>query len=170
LSVLYLLRHAKSSWDDPRLADHERPLAPRGRRACARLCAHVAAERIVPTLVICSSAARARETLARIEPALAGPHVEVEDGLYAASAATLLSRLKQIDDDVETVMVVAHNPGLHELALGLARSPGRLAEGFPTGALATLDNPGPWRELVPGSAELLDYVVPRELERGLTTD
>ena len=87
--TLYLLRHAKSSWDDPELADHDRPLAPRGLRNIAALAAHVRAKGISPSLILCSSAQRARETLAGVLPALdTEVEILIEDGLYGAGAAT----------------------------------------------------------------------------------
>jgi len=79
---LFVLRHAKSSWDDPGLADHDRPLAPRGRRATQAIAAHLDAAGIAPDLVLCSSARRARETLDGV--AVGGEHV-IESGLYDAS-------------------------------------------------------------------------------------
>ena len=160
---LYLLRHAKSSWDDPALADRDRPLAPRGEKAGNKLAKHLEQEKIRPALVLCSSARRTRETLERIAPGLGKTQVEIEDGLYAASEGELLARLRRIPDSVDSVMVIAHNPGLQDLALSLGGdSAAALAESFPTGALATLAVPS-WGELGDGSAELVAYVVPRAL-------
>jgi phosphohistidine phosphatase len=164
--TLYLLRHAKSSWDDPALADHQRPLAPRGRRDGKRVAEHLRAKEIEPELVLCSSAARTLETLELVRPALGDAPVAVEDELYGASSDQLLARIRTIDDEVGSVMVIAHNPGLEELALALA-SPSdereRLEEKFPTAALATLSLSGDWAALRPGSATLAAYVVPKQL-------
>ena len=86
---IHLLRRAKSSWDDPDLADHERPLAPRGRKAAKRMARHLEEAGVRPDLVLCSSSTRTRQTLERVAPALPdGVPVELEDGLYAASAST----------------------------------------------------------------------------------
>jgi phosphohistidine phosphatase len=167
---LYLLRHAKSSWDDPELRDRDRPLAPRGERAAVQLARHLARERVRPGLVLCSSAKRTRQTLKRILPAL-GKHVEVliEDELYAASADALLARLRRLPDSVSAVMVVGHNPGLQQLALALARDGPerpRVEDAFPTGALAILSvRRLTWAGLRPGDGEIVGYVVPRELPR-----
>ena len=165
---VYVLRHAKSSWDEPALADHDRPLAERGRRAGTAMCGHLRSEGIAPDLILCSTAVRARETLARIEPALGEPPVKVERGLYGASAAALMERLRRLPDGCESVLIIGHNPGLHDLALELARPrAGReeLAVKFPTAALATLElQIGSWRELGPGAAELTAFVRPRDLE------
>lgn len=167
---LLILRHAKSSWDDPGLGDHDRPLAPRGERAAKAMAGHLRRERIAPDLVLCSSARRTRETLDLIAPALAGDvTVSVEEDLYAASAGELLERLRAVDAEVEAVMLIGHNPGLEQLVLGLAGSGDDLVEvrrKYPTGALATLDFAGRWSDLAPGSAELTDFVKPKQLAKG----
>jgi phosphohistidine phosphatase len=144
MKQLYLLRHAKSSWKDTSLPDHDRPLAGRGRRAAKAIARHLREQRIEPELVLCSTARRARETLERLEPALGTPSVQVEGDLYAASAPQLLERLRNVPDKVESVMLIGHNPGLQELALDLARaSPAvrDVATKYPTAALATLAFP-----------------------------
>ena len=169
MSQLFVLRHAKSSWDDPALGDHDRPLAPRGRRAAKAMAGHLRRERIAPDLVLCSSARRTRETLDLIAPALGDDvAVSVEADLYAASAGDLLERLRAVADDIESVMLIGHNPGLEQLALRLATSGDDLPDmrrKFPTGALATLSFAGGWRDLAPGSAELIDFVKPKQLTK-----
>jgi phosphohistidine phosphatase len=158
---LLLLRHAKSSWDDPTLADHDRPLAPRGRQAAKRIGRHLRREEIAVSLVLCSSARRARETLDRVAP---GGRTEIESELYGASAGQLLERLRQVPDQAGTVMLVGHNPAIQDLLVSLVDEPGDLAaQKFPTGALATLAVSGPWRSLAPGRAELTALVTPRGL-------
>ena len=164
---LLLLRHAKSSWDDPGLADHERPLNPRGRRATEVVARHLRERGLVPELVLCSSAVRTRETLGGIEGALGDrASVAIEDELYDASAEVLLDRVRRIDDDVGSAMVIGHNPGVGQLALELAGGGEWIEEiraKFPTAALATLDWDGTWDELAPGRAELVDFVTPKGL-------
>jgi len=163
--TLYLLRHAKSSWDDPSLPDYERPLARRGRRACARLASHLQAELIEPQLVLCSSAVRARETLMRLALP-SSVEVRVEDSIYGASAAGLLAMLRALPESIESALVVGHDPGIQELALLLAR-PGGLRDEvrakFPTGALATLALTTSWGALTIDTAELTAFVTPRQL-------
>jgi phosphohistidine phosphatase len=147
---LYLLRHAKSSWDEPRLVDHDRPLAPRGRRAAKAMGRYLRRHEIEPDVILCSSATRARQTLER----LGLPDARIEPGLYGADAATLRGFIPETG----SAMLIGHNPGVQDLALSLARSGPRLAElaaKFPTGALATI-------ELDTG--ELIDFVRPRDLE------
>jgi phosphohistidine phosphatase len=164
---LYLLRHAKSSWEDPGLADHDRPLAPRGRRATKLVAKHLRREGLAPAFVLCSPAARTRETLECIAPALGDEvPVQVERELYGASDGDLLERLRAIPDTVESVMLIGHNPAVQGLALNLAGS-GRELESverkYPTGALATLTFKGSWRELGPDAAKLVGFVRPRDL-------
>jgi phosphohistidine phosphatase len=165
---LYLLRHAKSSWKENGLADHERPLAPRGRRAAKAIGRHLREQGIEPELVLCSTATRARETLERIEPLRGERRLRIEPELYAADAATLLGRIQQIPAAVRSVILIGHNPGLQELAVLLARhgpAARELEAKFPTGALATLAFPGrSWDALDRGTAELIDFIRPRDLE------
>jgi phosphohistidine phosphatase len=159
---LHLLRHAKSSWDDPGLPDHDRPLAPRGRKAAKLIGEHLRREEIAIELVLCSSARRARETLELVAPP---GEVRIEPELYGASAAGLIDRLRRLPDGLTSVMMIGHNPAFQDVAIALARDPGELATGkFPTGALVTLTVTGrPWSALAPGAAELVAFVKPREL-------
>ncbi len=164
---LYLLRHAKSSWDDPTLADRDRPLAPRGRRAAKVMAKHLGRKGISPELVLCSPSTRTRQTLKRLTPGLGKKaDVQIEPELYAAPARDLLEVLRKVPDEVESVMLIGHNPGIQDLALSLASAGSeipRLRSKFPTAALATLELDGTWRELAPGSAELVSMVRPKEL-------
>jgi phosphohistidine phosphatase len=159
---LVLLRHAKSSWADAGLADIDRPLSSRGRRAATLVGRYIRDHRIRPQLVLCSSAARTRQTLERlrIDPDAA---VAVEDELYGAGAQELLGRLRRITATVGTVLLIGHNPGIHDLAISLAGDPSRLGS-FPTAGLADLDIPtGTWDQLGPGKAALHAFVIPRML-------
>jgi phosphohistidine phosphatase len=166
VKLLFLLRHAKSSWADSGLSDRKRPLAPRGRRAARNLARYMQQEHIRPALVLCSSARRTRETVELLAPALGGVKVRVEDELYAASAAALLRRLRRVPARVPSVMVVGHNPGIQDLALALAARGDALAsvqEKLPTGALASLAFRKTWAALGKGDAELVGLVAPRDL-------
>ena len=167
MHTVYLLRHAKSSWSDPTLPDQDRPLARRGRRDAKRVAEHVVRLGIKPELVLCSASERTRETLELVRPAFgATSQVRLEAGLYAASADTLLERLRAVPEQVASVMLIGHNPGLHELAVALASTGTeleRLKAKFPTGALATLTLPkAPWGRLSPADAVLAAYVVPKQ--------
>jgi len=124
--------------------------------------------RIRPALILCSTSLRTRQTLEAIEPSLdQGCSVELVPELYAASERELLERLQAVPGSASSVMLIGHNPSLQQLALLLA-SQGtdltKLGEKFPTGALATLAvDSESWVALKPGDAELVDYVVPRDL-------
>jgi phosphohistidine phosphatase len=160
---VWLLRHTKSSWADPGLGDHDRPLAPRGRKAAKRIARWASDNEVRPELVLCSTALRARTTLDLILDGLGRPEVEIESGLYHASAPDLLGRLRAVPESVAAVLLIGHNPALHELASVLA-PPG--PEAFPTGALAELRLAiGTWTDVRPGCAELEKLVVPRSLPR-----
>jgi phosphohistidine phosphatase len=165
---LYLLRHAKSSWKDTSLSDHDRPLAARGRGAAKAIARHLRDHDLEPELVLCSTARRARETLDRILPGLGAPTVELEHDLYAASADALLQRLRRVPDTLASVMLIGHNPGLQDLALDLARPAPTLSElatKFPTAALATLEfRASSWQELDHETGEIVALVRPRDLD------
>lgn len=168
--TLHLLRHAKSSWDDPGLEDRDRPLAPRGRRAGRLLASHIEQHGIGVDLVLCSSALRARQTLELVLPALRGaPDVRTEERLYGAGVAGLLSRLRSVDESDRRVLLIGHNPALQDLAERLAGDGDAAARQalyrkFPTGALATLSVGSTWDSLSGGGAYLQSLVLPRGLE------
>jgi len=160
---LHILRHAKSSWGDPDLADHERPLAPRGEKAAVKIAEYVRSAEIAPGLVLSSTALRARQTLAALLPVLpAEAEIRIQDWLYGAGVGDVLTRLREVNEGVGSVLVVGHNPTLHELALALTCREDAL-ERFPTGALASVAFAVPWVDLAEGTAELEAFVIPREL-------
>ena len=169
MHTLHLLRHAKSSWDDDE-DDHRRTLDKRGREAAALVGKTLPKVAGDLDLVLCSTALRARETA---ELALRGykpaPRILYEEGLYLATSAMLLQRLRQLDEKNETVIVIGHNPGLHELAIALATpgSPGfsTLANGkFPTGVRVSFAIAGSWAEIDGTRHKLVDYVTVKSLD------
>lgn len=190
MPTLYLLRHAKSSWEAPTRHDHDRPLAPRGVRACAVIADHLRERGIAPDLVLCSTAVRARRTLEGVVDGFARlPRIYYEAAIYEASAATLIDLLRHLPatspvarsqtptpptggrdpDEPESLMLIGHQPGIGDLATSLAASGARLAElegKFPTAALATLELDRPWPDLEPGCARLAAFVKPKELAKG----
>jgi phosphohistidine phosphatase len=168
MRTVILLRHAKSSWSDSTLSDIDRPLAPRGERAARRIAKYMRKKSMHPALVLCSPSVRTRQTLDAIEPSLGKSClVELSPELYAATDGQLLERLQALPESVDSVMLIGHNPGLHDLAIVLASRSAdleRLKEKFPTGALAAFAvSSETWASLSPGDAELVDYVVPRQL-------
>lgn len=168
---LHLLRHAKSSWDHGGLSDHERPLNARGRRACDRLADHLRTANLHVDRVLCSSATRARETLAGIADALPDADVVVLDELYLAASDELLELVRATDDATGSLLIIGHNPGLGSFASSLCAATGSAPEavgalqaGYPTAALASYRVHGGWATLAPGDAELHRFVRPRELD------
>ena len=160
---LHVLRHAKSD-RGVATADHERPLAPRGRDAAPRVGRYLNEHFGAPQMALCSTATRAVDTLELVLAELAGTlDVRYEAALYLADAETLRARLSAVDNEVETVLIVGHNPGLASLVQGLGGPSAQARLGkFPTAALATLDVAG-WDQLAPEACRLVDYVVPRDL-------
>jgi len=169
---LLLMRHAKSSWDDPKLADHARPLNARGRMAAASMGGAMRRLGLAPDVVLVSSARRTLQTLEALEPWDDTPLIEPMDSLYLASGGQLLGVLRGVAETARSVLLIAHNPGLHELAMTLAGANAisqdtpavrRLAEGYPTGALAEFSIAGPWWQLDEGGTRLLRFLAPRDL-------
>jgi phosphohistidine phosphatase len=168
--TLSLLRHAKSSWDDPALDDFDRPLGERGVKAAPLMGRYLMAEDLRPDLVICSGAVRTRATLALIMPELGAPPPDIsyEDDLYLASASRLLGRVHKADR-ARNILLIGHNPGLHALALALVgdgkrRDLDALATKFPTAALAVFTfDVDKWSAVKAGTGALVRFVTPRQL-------
>lgn len=166
---LYLLRHAKSDWADPGTPDHDHPLADRGRRAGEALRRHLADQNVEIDLVLCSTARRTRETWAAVESGVSGnPEVRFEPTIYEASPGTLLHLLQEVPADTVAVLLVGHNPGIGDLALGLAGGSRAgtvddLRGGYPTGALSSFTLTSTWVDLGRDGARLESVVRPREL-------
>jgi phosphohistidine phosphatase len=176
---LLLLRHAKSSWDDPALSDHARPLNARGRKSAAAMAQAMRDLGLVPDIVLVSSARRTLQTLEALTPFEDPALIEPMDALYLAPWRRLLEAVQAAPETARSVLLIGHNPGLHELALALAGavgvtrpSPGmqRLAEGYPTGALAEFTIAAPWRLLEPGGGRLVRFIQPRDLSAADLTE
>ncbi|MDZ5698021.1 histidine phosphatase family protein [Chelativorans sp. M5D2P16] len=171
MKELLLLRHAKSSWDDPSLDDFDRPLAPRGRKAAPLMGRTMATRGWVPDRVLVSAALRTRQTWRRVAPALGEgvPQAEHDKDLYMASAARILKLINGVPADTRRLLVVGHNPGIGDLALRLAApdsDPAALARmeaKFPTAALAHFTFAQPWSALETRSARLTAFLRPKEL-------
>lgn len=168
---LILLRHAKSNWDDPLLADFDRPLAKRGRKAGKRIAAWLKKHEIRPDLVLCSPALRARETLALIAEAIGDKASVVYDkDIYLAEVEDLLTRIRHVDNAAACVMVIGHNPGMQDFAVALVRprakkNRAKLAAKFPTATLACFKLPiATWANLQPAQAVLTKFVRPADLD------
>jgi phosphohistidine phosphatase len=162
---LVVVRHAKSSWDDPSLADHDRPLAPRGQKALPRLRDHLSGIAPPPDLVLCSTSLRTRQTLDGVLPVLGEDvPIELDGALYGAGADRMLTRLRGVDDRVSCVLLIGHNPGVEDLVELLVDSEPGPPDAFPTAAVAVLSFDGAWQSLTPVSASLLSLWTPRQGE------
>ena len=160
---LYLLRHAKSSWDQPELDDFDRPLAPRGLRAAPRMGEYMRTRQYRPAIALCSPALRARQTWSCVRDALDCRVTErMRPELYDAEPDALLEAVRSIDGGYDSAIVVAHNPGIQGLAAGLAGE-GAAIDAYPTAALAVFDI-GSWADILPGEGVLLEFIRPRDLQ------
>ncbi|MFN3233253.1 MAG: SixA phosphatase family protein [Alphaproteobacteria bacterium] len=165
---LMLLRHAKSSWEKPGQADIDRPLNHRGERAARLMGTYLQQQGREPELILCSTARRTRETVAGLlEQFATAPEIRFDEKLYLAAPHEILELISDVPDSVRRLMVVGHNPGMHELALQLVAEDktgalGALREKFPTAALAhfklEIDH---WPDIGPG--RLVDLQAPKNL-------
>jgi phosphohistidine phosphatase len=158
------MRHAKSDYPEG-VADHDRPLAPRGVRQAGLAGDWLRANMAAIDAVLCSTATRARQTLenTRVEAP-----VRYSERLYGATPGTIIDEISRTADDVGTLLVIGHEPTISESALILADDDGtdaavveRISAKFPTSAIAVLDVPGAWNGLEPARAALTGFEVPR---------
>ncbi|WP_241386424.1 SixA phosphatase family protein [Rhodococcus sp. CH91] len=160
--TLILLRHGKSAYPDD-VDDRDRPLSPRGRREAGLAGRWIRANLPEVDAVLCSPAVRTRKTLA--EAAVEAP-TEHPESLYLAGPETLLGEIRGVADDVKTLLVVGHEPTLSATVLGLVTDHStdaahQVAEKFPTSSIAVLTVDGSWSDLARGTAELVDFHIPR---------
>jgi phosphohistidine phosphatase len=164
MKTLLLLRHAKSSWDDPALADHDRPLKPRGIKAAHRVGRLLREHGLHPQAVLCSTALRARETLRLVlDESGLQPPVAYSQRLFHCPPSEFPLLLQQVDASAATVLLVGHNPGLEDYLTQLTGHP----ETLPTAALARLElDLDDWSQLTDQTpARLTDLWRPKELDR-----
>lgn len=171
MKTLMLLRHAKSDWSAPDLADHDRPLNERGEAAADRMARYFADQGLRPGLILCSTARRTRETLSHLLTAWKSPPpARFEKALYLASPRTLQSLIQRTDPGQDSLLLIGHNPGMQVLAASLASTGPKaaladIAEKFPTGALAILTFDGKdWNAVRPGAGTLARFIKPRQLD------
>ncbi len=163
---LILTRHAKSSWDDPTIDDHDRPLNERGEAGAERMGAWLADRGHVPALILCSTAKRAQMT-ARImmEQFADRPELSLISGLYHASPDTILAKIRAAN--AADLMVVGHNPGLASFAdlISETRPKHERFTSFPTtSTLISEVHRDSWADLKFGDAKMVNFVVPRDLK------
>ena len=143
MHTLTLLRHAKSSWDDPGADDHDRPLNARGRKAARKMAERLKASGYRPDLVIVSSARRTQETAEALQEIYGGTLVlQTEPSLYEAPAAAYADVIRRVGEEVEALMLVGHNPTAEHLAEILCGTYRRM----PTAAYFRVEVPGEWRD------------------------
>lgn len=159
---LLLLRHAKSSWKDPDLADFERPLNDRGRKAATSLGRYLAKEDVSIDLVISSPAVRARQTIELVlRSAKRSVELRFDQLIYEANPARLLEIISQIEDERKSVMLVGHNPGMEELLALLVGG----EQHMPTASLArVLLHSKKWDKVPGGKGELNSFVKAKDLK------
>ena len=164
MTRLILVRHAKSSWDDPASEDFDRPLNKRGRHDAPRIGAWLAARGHIAGAGLISSAARAVQTFARLHHGAPLPPARFLDALYLAPAERMLATLRAAP--AERVMMVGHNPGIGDFAARLLAEAPRETDfaRFPTCAAAVIDFPAPWGEIDWGGGTLVDFTVPKRLD------
>lgn len=158
---LILMRHAKSSWGDPALDDHARPLNGRGKRSAEALGKWLKANNYLPDQVLSSSSARTCETFERLR--IDAP-AEFLDELYHAGAEDMLMALRKARG--QSVLMLGHNPGIAWFAQHLvAQAPDHPRfDDYPTCATLVVDFPvSDWADLRPGTGQVVDFVIPREL-------
>jgi phosphohistidine phosphatase len=164
---LLLLRHAKAASGEGGMTDRDRPLTPRGQRDAGLMGAAIATE--PPDAILCSPAKRTRQTLAAVVACLGeNPKTTFSDDLYEAGR-DYRDTISTSGGDAQRLLVVGHNPAIHRTALALtgagdAAIHAMLSGKFPTGALAEIAfDAGSWREIKPGSGELLAFRRPKDL-------
>ncbi|CAN5363379.1 histidine phosphatase family protein [soil metagenome] len=170
---LMLLRHAKSSWTDPASDDRDRPLSGRGHKAAAVMGAFMRREKLIPELVLCSPARRARDTWKLASGELrAAPRTIVEDGLYDfGNGGRVLDAIRDKAEGAKSLLIVGHNPSIERLALrlvgkGTATLKDQLERKYPTGALSVIDfKTDAWKEIGDGAGRLVSFTRPRDLVR-----
>ncbi|WP_406860088.1 histidine phosphatase family protein [Streptomyces sp. HUAS MG47] len=162
---IVLLRHAKADWGQE--ADHERPLADRGRQDAPIAGRRLADHGITFDLALCSTALRTRETWKLAVAELPHrPKTVYEERLYEASLGELIALLNETSDEVRTLVLIGHNPGMHALADALSGEaegdllPRMNRSGFPTAAFATVEFTGSWKSVEHGVGRLVDYWTP----------
>ena len=163
MKTILLMRHAKSSWDEPHLADHDRPLSSRGMSAAPLIGEHLARIDLVPDVIVCSTAVRARQTVDYLLETL--PYegkVTYSRDLYHAGTESFLDEIYKLDEQIQCAMLVGHNPGMEMAVEDLTGEWVRM----PTAAVARIDfEVNSWQEITEDiEGTLVEIYTPRELE------
>ncbi len=172
MKKLFILRHAKSAYSDNVSNDKDRPLNETGKNACKSIANYMKDKVIIPDLILCSDAVRTTQTIENILQNLDEElKVEYTSRLYLATPGEIFKEIAKIDDDIDKIMVVCHNPGAHQVSALLTVGGNMdaidvLKVKFPTAAMASftmnIDN---WEEIGPACGYLDDFVTPKMLEK-----
>ncbi|WP_020400121.1 SixA phosphatase family protein [Kordiimonas gwangyangensis] len=169
MANLYLLRHAKSDWGDPKLSDHDRVLSERGIKDAGRMGRALARQSLAPEIVICSTATRARQTLELVMDAGGFDwQVQYEPSLYMASVSNILSVIKSDAGECASALLVGHNPGFHSVALDLIRTGApelvhALDYKYPTGTFAEITfDEARLGDVEPSTGALKQFLKPKD--------
>ena len=165
---LFLLRHAKSSWDDPAMDDRDRPLNARGRRDAPHMAAYMQAKGYQPDLALCSPSVRTRETLDALKERIGEFPISYPETLYLADTNALRTAIAAANDDVSALLLVGHNPGMASLVAQLtdfeSLDDAQRISRFPTAALAVYETKAKhWADLADKRLKLVDFMTPKML-------
>ena len=164
MRTLYLLRHAKSSWKDENQQDFERPLAGRGKKACAAMARLIQTEGMEFDLLLSSTAVRARETIDLVrQHAKLRSELRFDERIYDAPVSRLIQVISEVENDRKVILLIGHNPGMEQLLQSLTGQ----VERMPTAALAKIKlKTSKWSEVAETNGTLEWIVRPKELEDG----
>ena len=169
MKTIFLLRHAKSSWDNTKLEDFDRPLATRGIKSCKKIGKFFKKKKLVPDIVYCSTAVRAKQTWDLINRIVEKKkNIIYEDQLYMANSSIFMNFVKKTNDNFKTLMIVSHNPGIESFCLELSKENNEyindIKTKYPTGSLAILKvNLKKWSEIRYESGIIYEFIKPRKL-------
>ncbi len=176
MKTLYLLRHAKSSWSEHAMDDHDRPLNRRGQHSAPLMGQFMRRSGFLPDMILCSTSRRTAETLSLIVPYIGDETpVQFERNLYLASSDAMLDRIRHVDPSCDRLLVVGHNPGIEHLAADLVSREKlngsealfeTLQTKYPTAALTVVQfDVRDWQQVELGTGTLREFKCPRDLER-----
>ena len=170
MKTIFLLRHAKSSWDDPRLNDLDRPLASRGIKSSKKIGKYLKKNKLTPDIVYCSSATRAKQTWELVNRIVEKKkNVKYINKLYMANSSDFMDVIKKTDNDFKSLMLVSHNPGIESIAIELSKNENNkfhqiINIKYPTGALAIIKfNLSDWGKINYKKGEIYEFIKPKEL-------
>ena len=170
MKTIFLLRHAKSSWDDVSLDDFDRPLSPRGIKSCKKIGKYLKKNRLIPDIVYCSSAMRAKQTWELFNRIVdKKENILYEDSLYMSDFSNFINIIKKTKNNFKNLMFVSHNPGIENLALELSKDKSneiyeKINIKFPTGALIIIKfDLNNWSKVDCKKGKLYEFVKPKEL-------